>query len=311
MFKLTETRWRFELFYFDFAIGIIVLAVIAAYTFGTFGDLAFSDRMLVAGRVAQIWIILAGIIFNVGNILLVAAISLLGMSFAFPLAVGTGLVIWCSLQMRAANAPLLSLGIVLMLLTVVLDAFACRKAVGNATKASSANNKLRRRSTKGIICGVLGGVALGFFSSAGAGSMDPEFGVGPYAAILLFGIGIFVSSVVFSFYFMKVPIEGASLTFGDYFRGRAQKHLAGFAGGIVCIAGLLAAAVIDSVPPSAGIGAPAAFIVTLASVLLAVVWGVTRWKELRTLPKQAKSLFAFAVIAFACGIVAIGFGFTR
>lgn len=308
MFKLTGTRWRFELFYFDFAIGVIILAVIAAYTFGTHGDLAFSDRMLVAGRVAQVWIILAGITFNLGNILLVAAISLLGMSFAFPLAVGTGLVIWCCLQIRAANAPLLSIGIVLMLLTVLLDALACRKAVGSASKPASANNKLRRKSTKGIVCGVLGGIALGFFSSVGAGSMDPEFGVGPYAAILLFGIGIFLSSVVISFYFMKVPIEGPSLTFGDYFRGRARKHLLGFAGGIICLAGLLAAAVIDSVPPSAGIGAAAAFIATLASVLLAIVWGIARWKELGTVPTAAKSLFAFAVISFACGIVVIGFG---
>jgi glucose uptake protein len=202
MFKLTGTRWRFELFYFDFAVGVLVLAVIAAYTFGTYGDLAFSDRMLVAGRVAQIWIVLAGIVFNLGNILLVAAISLLGMSFAFPLAVGTGLVIWCSLQIRTTNAPLVSLGIVLMILTVVLDAMACRKAVGNTSKAASGNSKLRRRATKGILSGVLGGVALGFFSSVAAGSMDPEFGVGPYAAVLLFGVGIFISSVVFSFYFM-------------------------------------------------------------------------------------------------------------
>ncbi|HSU60901.1 MAG TPA: hypothetical protein VLI55_16425 [Bryobacteraceae bacterium] len=310
-FKLTGTRWRFELFYVDFAIGAIVLAVVAAYTLGSSGELAFSDRMLVAGRMAQAWVVLGGVIFNFGNMLLVAAISLVGMSMAFPLSAGTALVIWSCFHLQTKNAPLLSIGIVLMIFAVVLDAFACRKVRGNPKNRHPRDHGRLRPSTKGIIAGILGGVALGFCYPVAADSMDPEFGVGPYAGILLFGIGIFLSTIVFSAYFMRITIEGSSLRFNDYLRGRARKHLLGFASGVICLAGILSAVIIDSVPPNSAVNPTTAFILPLASVLLAILWGVARWKELKSLSASAKWLLACTAMSFGGGLAAIGFALAQ
>ncbi len=313
-FKLTGSRWRFELFYFDFAIGAVVLAIVAAYTLGSFGELAFSDRMLVAGRTAQAWVLLAGVIFNFGNMLLLAAISLLGMSLAFPSAIGIALVIWCCFRIRPANAPLLSIAIVLMILAVVLDAFSCRKAVATPNKIAHRDHngyKRSRRSTKGIITAILGGVALGLFYPVAANGMDPDYGVGPYAGVLLLCIGIFLSTILLGPYFMKIAIEGASLTFNNYLRGGAQKHLLGFAGGLICMTGILAAALVDAASSSTSLSKAAVFIVPLASVLLAMAWGIMRWKELKPFSGNPKFLLAGAALSFACGLVAMGFALAR
>ncbi len=313
LFKLTGTRWRFELFYFDFAIGVLALAVIAAYTLGSSGELAFSDRMLVAGRTEQAWVVLAGLIFNLGNMLLVAAISLVGMSLAFPISAATALLIWSCFDLRANNAALLSIGILLMLLAVLLGASAGlkREQRGRENPNKRALHKQgSRKSTKGVIAGILGGIALGLCFPIAAGSMDPEYGLGPYAGILLFGIGIFLSTIVFGVYFMRIAIEGGSLRFNDYLRGKWQKHILGWAGGVVFLAGALAAAVISAAPSTSGISPAGRFIVPLASVLLAMLWGIAAWKDLKGLPASGRLLVAFMAVSFAGGLVAIGFAVT-
>ncbi|MBV9405561.1 MAG: hypothetical protein JO211_09480, partial [Acidobacteriaceae bacterium] len=135
-FKLAGTRWRFELFYIDFAVGAILFSVIAAFTFGSLGsDLAFTDRMLVAGRGAQVFVIAAGAVFNLGNMLLVAAVSLIGIAGAFPFSVGLALIIASFFQFRHGNAWLLIPGIALMLIAIVLDITTCRMGDRVASKA--------------------------------------------------------------------------------------------------------------------------------------------------------------------------------
>ena len=74
-FKASGSRWRFELFSIDFAVGALIFSLLAAYTLGTLGaDLGFSDRMLVAGRTNQALGIAAGALFALGNMLLLAAV---------------------------------------------------------------------------------------------------------------------------------------------------------------------------------------------------------------------------------------------
>src|SRR5436305_14374877 len=74
-FKLTK-KWRFELFYFDYSFGVLLLALVAAFTFGTMGDeLSFVDNLSIAGKRQMAWAVAAGVVFNLANMLLVAAIS--------------------------------------------------------------------------------------------------------------------------------------------------------------------------------------------------------------------------------------------
>jgi len=87
-FKLSK-NWRFELFYFDYALGVLIAALIAAATFGSMGDeLSVMDNIMIAGKRQMAFALGAGIVFNLANMLLVAAISVAGMAVAFPIGIG-------------------------------------------------------------------------------------------------------------------------------------------------------------------------------------------------------------------------------
>lgn len=313
-FKLTGKRWPYELFYVDFAIGALVLAVVLAYTLGSSGDLPFADQMIVAGRTAQAWLVLAGFIFNFGNILLLASVSLVGMAGAFPLAIGTALVIVCGFHIRTGSPLLLICGAVLMIIAVVFDAQACRKRVTVRDSAAHQPGKrhgLVRRAGRGILTAVFGGIALGLFYPVAENGMDPEFGVGPYAGILLFGVGIFCSTIFFHFFFLNMAIGGARVRFGDYFRGKASKHLLGMTGGAIFAVGTMAAMLATASRSTTGTSTALIFILPLAAVLLAMFWGTAAWKEFAGSTKGAKPALAGTALLFACGLIAIGFGLAR
>jgi len=108
-FKLTK-GWRFELFYFDFAAGVLLTAVIAAYTLGSMGEeLTFSDNLLTAGKRQMFFALVAGALFNLSNLLLVAAISVVGMAVAFPIVFGFAFLLGVILNyfMNPQGNPLL------------------------------------------------------------------------------------------------------------------------------------------------------------------------------------------------------------
>lgn len=309
LFKLTGKGWRFELFYYDFGVGAILLALAAAYTFGTFGsDLSFSDRMMVAGRTAQAMFLGAGFIFNLANMLLVASISLVGMATAFPLSIGVALIISSLWNFRAANFFSLVLAIILLLIAVILASAACRlrdsallrsrAAVDQKTKRPQRPVK-SKRSGKGILTGILSGILMGFVYPLAHSNLQGDLGLGPYAAILMFAVGMIVSTIVFNFYFINISIEGAPITFGAYFRGRPGQHFLGFVSGAMLVLGLLAALLAAAAPTAAGIDASVVVAIAGASVILTILWGAGAWKEFAKSPKSAKVALAVTTILFA------------
>jgi glucose uptake protein len=302
-FKLTGTRWRFELFYIDFAIGAVALSVITALTLGTLGsDLAFSDRMLVAGRTAQGMVVLGAFVFNLGNMLLVAAASLLGMSGAFSLSIALAVIVCSLFNFRGDNALLLSSGIVLMIITAWLAATACRFRTVEKGKS--------RRAKKGLVLGVIGGVALGLFYPVAEKGLTGDLSVGPYAGMLLFSIGILVSTVMFSFYFLNIAIEGGPLGFSAYFRGNLQQHLLGFGGGALWAGGTLAASLANSASRQLDLDPSLSLILPVASVLLVMLWGTVRWKEFTAAPRNARVALALTAIFFTGSLILVGIGIT-
>lgn len=321
------SRWRFELFYFDFAIGAVILAVVAAYTLGTMGsDLGFADRMVVAGRMAQAWAFMAGILFNLGNMLLVGAIALIGMSSAFPLSAGVALIIFSSFHLHAANLFFLAVAILVLLMAVVFGSSSCvvrgAKAVkparqGSSQAAQSAQAKKAKRpppatskAGKGVVVAILGGVSLGLSMPVVNLATDGgDFGLDPYATILLFSLGILISTIALNFVFMNVTIEGSSLTFRNYAQGKAKQHIYGWLAGIICVGGLLSMGLARLVPVQAGLDDFLQFIFPAASILLALFWGITIWKESRG--AAGKGLFTSSVLFLAVGIVLIAMGLGR
>ncbi len=325
-FKFAGSRWRFELYSIDFAIGAALLSAIAAFTLGTLGsDLAFSDRMLVAGRASQAFAVAAGFLFNLGNMLLLAAVSLLGISGAFPIAFGCALVIGSLFSFRSSNVLILVGGMVLMLLTVIIQVAACRirdaqrraaatKPVAAGTAKVAVKSGLRtppkparRKTGKGIFIALLSGTMLGFFYPLGAKGMSGELSLGPYAGLLLFAVGILISTVLFDFYFLNIAIEGPRLSSGAYLQGQAHQHFLGFAGGALWAGGALAALLAIAVPAQAGVHAAIKLILPLASVLLAVACGTFGWKEFKSAPANAKVSLYLASAIFACGLALIAF----
>ncbi len=350
-FKVAGPRWRFELFSIDFAIGAALLSIIAAFTLGSLGsDLAFTDRMLVAGHAAQVFVIAAGFIFNLGNMLLLATASILGIAGAFPLSVGVALVVSSFFNFHGNNVLFLVSGIVLMLLAVALDGAACRMrdrrtgkahpvgkhpastaathssathAAGQATVSKAAahssskvvkpvaSKPKTRRTSKGLLLGALSGVALGLFYPVASRGMTGEFGLGPYAGMLLFSIGIFMSTIMFNFYFLNIAIEGEPLSFGAYFQGTAPKHFLGFAGGALWAGGMLAVALAMSVPEQAGLNRALAFILPMASVLLVILWGSIGWREFSTPSSEGRLSLGLSAAFFACSVILLGIGVVR
>src|SRR5260370_6100541 len=126
-FKLAG-KWRFELFYYDYSLGVLLAAIIAAYTFGSMGDeLSFSDNLIVAGKRNMAWALAGGVVFNLANMLLVAAISVAGLAVAFPIGIGLALVvgvIWNYFLNPQGNPILLTVGVVLVVGAIIVDALA-------------------------------------------------------------------------------------------------------------------------------------------------------------------------------------------
>lgn len=316
MLKLSGHQWRFELFYFDFAIGAVLLAVAAAFTFGTFGsEMAFNDRILVAGRSAQAYVIASGFIFNLGSMLLVAAISLLGMSAAFPLSIGGALIVASLFNFHADNILLLISGLVLLLLALVLAGSACRMRDFMLVKSASAPPRSRapvkskrRKTSKGLIAALLAGIPLGLFFPLFLRGAAGEFGLGPYAGMLLFCIGLLISTIVFNFYFMNIAIEGGPLALTAYFRGNLRQHLLGFTAGATWALGALAAALAQFSSPQLGVPGRLSIILPLASVVLALVWGVLAWKEFPAKTRNALVLISLTAVFFIAALGLVGSG---
>lgn len=277
-FRAAGARYRFEIFSLDFALGAIVLALLAAYTFGTLGsELNFSDTMLVAGRRSQLFALLAGIVFALGNMLLLCTISLLGMAraslliFSLASCVVAGLAITRAHPLYPAAATFL-----------FLSSFALAIVAAKALRASSKPIPVPRRTakqplsqgTKGIITGTLSGLALGAFLPVMSFSQTEELGIGAYGGMLMACLGILLATPLFNFYFMTLAIEGESLTFASYFQGKRRNRLLGLCGGIVWASGALALYVVVTAPKNLSISPALQSLVPFLAALLTILYGL-------------------------------------
>ena len=206
--KLAEKTWRFELFYWDYVIGILLFSLLSALTLGSlgnegrgfFGDLQQADSSNVLSA------LLGGFIFNAANILFSAAIAIAGMAVAFPIAIGLALVLGVIVNYAASqkgDPVFLFLGVALVAVAIIINAIAYRKA-------STAKQQV---SSKGILISLIAGVLMSFFYRFIAASMDlenfasPAKGkMTPYTAVFIFAVGIFLSNFIFNTILMKKPV---------------------------------------------------------------------------------------------------------
>ena len=296
--KLAAKNWRFELFYWDYVIGILLLAVLAAFTLGSIGEggRSFLLDIKQAHRASIISALLGGIIFNVSNILLSAAISIAGMAVAFPVGVGLALVIGVVinyLDLPVGNATVLFSGVALIVVAILLNA----KAYRNLTREN------KHVSAKGLVLAVISGCLMGLFYKYVADSMFldflvPEAGkLSPYTAVFVFAVGVFLSNFLFNTLLMKWPFIGTPVTYGDYFRGTFRSHLTGiFGGGIWCVGMLFSIIAADQAGPAISYG------LGQGATVIAAIWGIYIWQEFKQAPKGTYKLLNLMLLCYLVGL---------
>jgi len=288
-----DKAWRFELFYWDFAIGIVLMSILFAITMGSFGSsgTGFFPNILHASINNVLKAIFSGMIFSVANILLVAAITIVGMAVAFPIGIGLALVLGTLLSYFVSpqgNAFLLFIGVLLILLAIILDGLAYRKAAEKS-----------KATMKGIAISLISGVLMSLFYPLIAESMIGNRHLNPYSAVFLFSIGLFLSNLVVNTIFMKNPITGGQLTCHDYFSGTKLQHFYGISGGIIWCVGMT-----FNVLASTHVGPAIAYSFGQGATLIAAIWGVFIWREFKE-AKHVSSLLLFMFIAYILGLLAI------
>jgi glucose uptake protein len=296
--KLAQKSWRFELFYWDYVIGIVLMSLIFAFTLGSMGEQgrSFLDdaRQVDLHNVGKA--LLGGVIFNAANILVAAAISIAGMAVAFPIGIGIALVLGVMINYLASpqgDAVWLFTGVALITLAIVFDAIAYRKK-------SSQNQKI---STKGIVLAVVGGVLMALFYRFVASSMISDFDkpeahlLTPYTAVFVFSGGILLSNFIFNSILMKKPFEGTPVTYSQYFNGRLKEHLIGILGGIIWCIGMT-----FSIIAAGKAGYAISYGLGQGATLVAALWGVFIWKEF----KGASGTKGWLMVMFILFFLGIG-----
>ncbi|MBQ6253321.1 MAG: multidrug DMT transporter permease [Bacteroidales bacterium] len=300
--KLAAKSWRYELFYWDYVIGMVLFSLLLAFTLGSFGNdgESFLYNLAHLSWKSVGWILIGGIIFNASNILLSASTSIAGLSVAFPLGVGIALVLGVVnnyITNNKGNAVLLAIGVALVVLAIVCN------GIASGQKGESGISKADQK--KGIILAFAAGILMSFFSSFVMRGMGNVTGgtpfvhpyATPYTASVIFTLGVLLSNFLFNTLVMKKPFVGEPVTYKQYFAGNAKTHLVGMLGGAIwCLGTAL------SYITSKAAGPAVSYALGQGAPMIAAIWGVFVWKEFKGSPKKVYGLLALMFLFFVAGL---------
>jgi len=295
-----QEKWPFELYYWDYAIGVFLFGLVFAHTLGSFGTAGMSARenMHSAAFSYVIPALVSGAIFNLSNILLVVGIDAAGMCVAFPVGVGLALVIGTveSYVLNPKGNPmLLFTGVALIVFAMIMSALAHARL-----PQAGAKSPLR-----GVVYSAIAGSIMGFFYPQLMRSISPNFNAAPivpgmltpYVALVFFGAGVLASNVVWNTVFMKA----GHVTYAAYFRGSAKLHAIGILGGAIWMAALSFNVIASSVA-----GPAISYALGQGATLVAALWGLLIWKEFRGAPAGTQKYLVLMLSGYAAGLILIG-----
>ena len=305
--KLAARTWRFELYYWDFVTGLVVFLALAALSLGSVGsvgrpfliDLAQADSKSVISAMA------GGAVWNLGNLLLVAAIAVAGMAVGFPIGGGiawvAGIVFNYVLMVLAKGdaqkSPLLLFTGVAFIVAAIALSMAAYGRLASAVKKPGA---------KGILLSVGAGLLIAFFYGLVVRSIDKEFVTGgtgtlmPLTGAFLFGVGAFVTTFLFNPIFMRKPVEGPPVSMAEYWKGSLGTHLTGVLGGAIWGLGMTASFM------AVGAAGPAvSYALSNAAPVVAILWGVLAWKEFAQAPPGTNRLLVWMFLCYLAGLAAV------
>jgi glucose uptake protein len=292
-----DKGWRFELYYWDYVWGIVFCALLFGLSLGRTNPAApvsFFRNLDSAGTRSLVEAFVGGMIFNLGNLLLVAAISVAGMAVAFPLGAGLALVIGAVLNYfisPTGNPLLLFGGILLVCGAIAANAMAYRGLL-----------KGGKAGTKGIVLSLVCGVVIGLFYPFVAKALIGERHLGPYTVYFVFALGALVSNFPLNYAFMRWPLSGSRLSIRDYFQGGAAAHTWGVLGGLIWGIGTVCSFVAAYTPL---VGPATSFSLGEGNTMISAVWGVFVWNEFRGANTLVKRLLALMFTLFVLGLVSI------
>ena len=292
--------WPFELYYWDYAIGVFLTGIVFAFTLGSFGPAGMSAAanlgQAAGGPIGDA--VLSGMLFNISNILLVVAIDAAGMSLAFPVGVGLALVIGTVrsyIQAPQGDPVLIFAGVALILVAMIMSALAYSKLPPVAG----------RRFRRGLLFAVIAGSLMGSFYPMLIQAVSPEFGTAaiqpgyltPYTALFYFGIGLLLSNFIVNTVFMKA----GGKTYSGYFGGGPRLHSLGILGGLIWMVALGLNVI------ASGVAGPAiSYALGQGATLVAAIWGVFIWKEFKGAPKSATPFIVLMFLGYTSGLTLIG-----
>ena len=297
--KLASKSWAFPLFYWDYVIGIVLLSLVFGVTLGSSGaeGRSFFEDLAQGSQSAYLSAFIGGVIFNIANLLIVAAISVAGMAVAFPVGIGIALVLGVVVSYVAepVGDPLfLFTGVGLVAVAIVIDALIYKRLP----------NQQSSSVTKGLLLSVAGGVLMGFFFRFVAASVSTDFVTPqaglftPYSAVFVFSLGIFASNFIWNTWFMFRPVEGERVSYADYFKqGTPKLHLIGILGGIIWGIGMSL-----SMIASDKAGFAISYGLGQGATMVAAAWGVFIWKEFKDAPKGTNRMIAMMFVLFIVGL---------
>ena len=287
--KLTP-GWRFQSFYWVYVIGVLLGSFLWGLTLGGGGQ--FLARLGMASGTSILWAILAGVVFNAANQLLVAAIDLAGLAVAFPVGIGLALVVGVSLNYLlapAANPVLLFLGVALVAIAIVVDAIAYRKR----ERERPAISRL------GIIITLISGLMMGGFYPLLTRAMQGVGALDAYSVVPFFAVGLALCAIPVNLWMMRRPMVGEPVAFSNYLNAKASWHLWGIVGGIIWNSGLQS----NLVASRAQLVGPAvSYALGQGATMISAAWGVFIWREFRDAPAGTGRLLAVMFLFFLTGL---------
>jgi len=300
--KLATRKWPFQLYYWDYAIGVLLLALILALTMGSMGSAGrpFVADLGQASGSSLVSAFLGGVIFNLSNILLVAAIDIAGLAVAFPIGVGLALaigVITNYIAVPIGNPVLLFLGVLGVILAIIVDALAYKRLPAEGQKTTG----------KGIMISIAAGVLMGFFYRFVAASMSTDFinleagKLSPYTAVVVFSVGLLASNFLWNSIVMAKPFVGDPVPYKDYFsKGDARLHLIGILGGVIWSIGMS-----FSIIASGAAGFAISYGLGQGATMVAAFWGVFIWKEFVNAPQGTNKYLTLMFLFYLIGLALI------
>jgi len=287
--------YAFQLFYWDYVIGIIAGSVGWGLTLGNWGggELSFLSNIHQADTRHILFAVAGGAVFNVANLLLVAAIDIAGLAVAFPVGIGLALVVGVILNYAIApkgHPGLIFGGMGLVVLAIIIDALAYRRR----------ERERRSVSVRGIWISIACGLLMGVFYPLVTKAVTGEHALGPYSVAFFFAIGTALCAIPLNYLFMRKPLTGTPpVNMSQYVHAKPRWHFWGFVGGFIWCSGT----VFNFVASHAQMIGPAvSYAIGQGATMVSAVWGVFIWKEFASAPPESRKLIPAMFIFFLLGL---------